>query len=165
MQIKFEKMGIEHQKPIMQIYNYYVENSTAAFPAAALPEQFFTMLMEKAKGYPAYAILNSETLEVAGFCMLSAYIPLSTFKETSVITYFISKDYTGKGIGAQCLKKLETEAVQMGIKYIIADISSENQGSLKFHTRHGFEVCGTLKNIGNKLERHFDIVFLQKELN
>lgn len=57
MQMKFEKMGIEHQKSIMKILNYYIENSTAAFPATTLPEQFFSMLMEKTKGYPAYAIL------------------------------------------------------------------------------------------------------------
>jgi phosphinothricin acetyltransferase len=165
MNIKFEKMGFEYQTQIMEIYNYYVENSTAAFPESAVPEQFFAMLLEKAKGYPAYAVIDAETLEVAGFCMLSAYIPASTFRETAAVTYFIAKKYTGKGVGAQCLERLETEAMQMGIKQIVADVSTENKGSLTFHQRHGFEVCGTLKNIGNKLGRHFGIILLQKELN
>lgn len=162
--MKLEKMGIEHQKSIMKIYNYYIENSTAAFPASTLPEQFFAMLMEKVKGYPAYAIINSETNEVIGFCCLSAYNPFSTFKETAVITYFISQDYVGKGIGGKCLEKLETDALQMGIKHIIAEISSDNQQSQRFHTKNGFKTCGVLKNIGNKFDRNFDVIYMQKDL-
>jgi phosphinothricin acetyltransferase len=164
MKIKFEKIGMQHQKSIMKIFNYYIENSTAAFPAITLPEQFFTMLLERAKWYPAYAVLNQETLQVVGFCLLSAYNPLSTFKETASISYFIEQSNVGKGIGEQCLKKLEIEAMQMGIKHIIAEISSENQQSLRFHSMHGFEMCGTLKNIGYKFKRNFDVIYMQKDL-
>jgi len=164
MRLMFEKMDIKHQKSIMEILNYYIEKSTAAFPAYTLPEQFFAKLMEKSKGYPAYAILNSKSLEVVGFCALSAYNPFSTFKETTTISYFISPDYVGKSIGVQCLEKLETEAIQMGIKHIIAEISSENQQSLRFHGKHGFDICGTLKNIGNKFDRNFDVIYMQKNL-
>ncbi len=165
MQIEFEKMDIKHQKSIMKIFNYYIENSTAAFAQSALPEQFFGMLLEKSKGFPAYAIINPENDEVLGFFMLSAYNPFSTFKETATISYFISKDYVGKGIGAQCLKRLEAEALQSGIKHILAQISSENHGSLNFHSKHGFKVCGTLKNIGYKLDRQFDVIYMQKDLS
>ena len=165
MQLKFEMMDMKHQKPIMEIFNYYIEKGTSAFPASTLPEQFFTMLMEKSKGYPAYAILDSESLEVIGFCALSVYNPFSTFKKTATISYFISQDYVGKSIGVQCLEKLETEAIKMGIKHIIAEISSENQQSLKFHGKHGFDICGALKNIGNKFDRNFDVIYMQKNLN
>lgn len=165
MKIEFEKMEIKHQKSIMKIFNHYIENSTAAFPPSALPEQFFVMLLEKSKGFPAYAIIDSENDEVLGFCMLSAYNPFSTFKETATISYFISKDHVGKGIGALCLQKLEAEALQSGIKHIIAEISSINQGSLNFHSKHGFKVCGTLKNIGYKLDQQFDVIYMQKDLS
>ena len=164
MKIIFEKMGMEHQKSIIEIYNYYIENSTAAFPEVTMPEEFFSALMEKTKGYPAYAILNSDAHEVVGFCFFSAYSPFSTFKDTANITYFISQAYVGKGIGEQCLEKLESEAMQMGIKHIIAQISSENQQSLNFHINHGFEICGMLKNIGNKLGRNFNLIYMQKDL-
>jgi len=149
----------------MKIFNYYIENGTAAFPASTLPEQFFTMLMEKTKGYPAYAIINSDTQEMVGFCLLSAYSPFSTFKQTATISYFISPDYVGQGVGLQCLGKLETMAKEVGIKHIIAEISSENHPSLKFHQKHGFEICGALKNIGNKFDRNFDVVYMQKDFS
>jgi L-amino acid N-acyltransferase len=165
MQIRFEKMGIEHQKSIMKIFNYYIENSTAAFPVSTLPEQFYPLLMEKIKGYPAYAVLNPEANDVIGFCWLSVYNPFPTFKETANISYFITPDKIGKGIGKQCLDRLETDAMQMGIKHIIAEISSENQKSLNFHTRNGFKTCGVLKQIGNKFNRKFDVIYMQKDLD
>ncbi|MFR5543872.1 MAG: hypothetical protein ACLTHJ_00065 [Intestinibacter bartlettii] len=42
MNISFEKMGNEHQKPVMEIFNYYITTFTAA-----LPEPFYKFLMEK----------------------------------------------------------------------------------------------------------------------
>ncbi len=165
MNVKFEKLGMEHQSSVMQIYNYYVVNSTAAFPVSTVPEQFFMGVLEKTKDYPAYAVLNPETFEIAGFCFLSAYHPASSFKETANITYFISQDYVGKGIGEQCLKKLENDAIQMGITHIIAQISSDNKQSLGFHSKHGFETCGSAKNVGNKFNRNFDVVYMQKDLD
>ncbi len=165
MNIKFEKLGTEHQSALIGIFNYYVENGTAAFPASAVSEKFFAGILEKTNGYPAYSILIQETLEVVGFCFLSAYNPFSTFNETANITYFISQDYVSKGIGEQCLKKLETDAKQIGIKHIIAEISSENKQSLGFHRKHGFITCGSLKNVGNKFNRHFDVVYMQKDLD
>lgn len=164
MKIKFEKLETKHKTAMMEIHNYYTEIGTAAFPEFPMPEQFFEMLIQRIEDYPSYAVINEETLEMAGFCMLSEYHPFSTFKKTAVITYFISEKFTGTGIGSQCLEKLESDAVNMGIKQIIADVSSENQGSIKFHARHGFEMCGTLKGVGNKLGRDFDIVLMQKQI-
>ncbi len=52
----------------------------------------------------------------------------------------------------------------MGIRHLIAEVSSENEGSLTFHQKHGFTVVGELKEIGYKLDRTFGVVLLQKTL-
>lgn len=90
--------------------------------------------------------------------------PCGKFPETAKITSFIARDHVGKGIGKQCLDQLEADARQMGIENIIAEISSENRGSLKFHASNGFAFCGELKNIGYKLNRSFGVVYMQKTL-
>ena len=95
MNIIFEKMGNKHQKQVMDIFNYYISNGTAAFPGTVLPEQFYRFLMEKSEGYPSY-VLKKDNNSIIGFCQLSKYNPFSTFKSTANITYFISKDYTRK---------------------------------------------------------------------
>ena len=164
MNIIFEKMTLEHQKEIMGIFNFYIKSGTAAFSNKILPEPFYAMLMKKSEGYPAYAIKNTYNNCVVGFCMLSPYNPFQTFKSTACITYFIADEYTGKGLGKKCLLKLEQDASQMGITDLIAEISSENHGSIAFHKKHDFYVAGKLKNIGAKFNRKFGIVYMQKSI-
>ena len=94
MNITFEKLGNTHQKEVMDIFNYYVENSFAAFSETRLPDIFFEKIMEKIQDYPAYAIKDSDTGAIAGFCYLSAYHPFPTFKHTAQISYFILPHYT-----------------------------------------------------------------------
>lgn len=163
MNNSFENMTLEHKNEIMDIFNYYISNSFSAFPENELSMDFYDRLIEMTKDYPAFAIkLDSK---VVGFCFLRAYNQFSTFKNCAEISYFISKDYVGKGIGNAALSKLESEARFKGIKTILASISSENQKSIQFHLRNCFVECGRFKNIGQKLNKQFDIVWMQKILD
>ncbi|WP_297417978.1 GNAT family N-acetyltransferase [Clostridium sp.] len=164
MNIVFEKMNLEHQKEIMEIFNFYVESGTAAFPNNTLPEPFYTMIMKKSEGYPSYALKNIDNNCVVGFCQLSPYNPFPTFKSTAYVTYFIANEYTGKGLGEKCLLKLEQDASEMGITNLVAEISSENHGSIAFHEKHDFYIAGELKNIGVKFNRKFGVVYMQKNI-
>lgn len=51
----------------------------------------------------------------------------------------------------------------MGITDLVAEISSENYGSIAFHKKHGFYIAGELKNIGMKVNRKFGIMYMQKK--
>ncbi|MCQ2386725.1 MAG: N-acetyltransferase family protein [Clostridia bacterium] len=162
MDITFAPLSQEHAEGVMRIFNYYVENGTAAFPGKALPVPFFGMFLKKSEGYPAYALLNGE--HVVGFCQLSAYNPFSSFTDAACLTYFIDPACTGKGLGSQCLARLEAEAKERGICHLVAEVSSENEGSLSFHKQHGFSLVGELPEIGSKFGRRFGVCYLQKTI-
>lgn len=162
--IQVEPLGEFHREAVMRIFNHYVTQETAAFADAELPETFYPQILERVKGYPAYAVVDRQAGEVVGFCFLSAYKPIPTFRETATITYFIAPSHLGKGIGRMCLARLEEAAVKQGIRHLLAEISSENEQSMSFHAGQGFVHAGRLKNVGFKLGRAFDIVYMQKEL-
>jgi Sortase and related acyltransferases len=164
MNVSFEKMDAKHQKGIMDIFNHYIESGTSAFPSKALPEQFYAMLLKKSEGYPAYALIDHDNNVISGFCQLSSFNPFPTFAKTACLTYFIAPDYTGKGLGSECLQKLEDEAKLIGVEHLIAEISSENQGSISFHAKHGFALAGELHDIGEKFDRKFGIVYMVKTI-
>jgi len=96
--------------------------------------------------------------------MLKRYHPLPTFSKTLDLTFFLDAAYTGRGIGRQCLERLGADARALGAAHMIPLISSENDGSMRFHERNGFRCCRKLDNIGYKLNREFSIVFMQKDL-
>lgn len=161
--MRFEKMDTTHQSDVMRIFNHYATTGTAAFASGALPEPFYAMLLKKSENYPAYVMKDGDD-RVVGFCQLSPYSPFPTFQMTAFFTCFLHPDHIGRGFGAQALAKLEQEARERGIEVLIAEVSDENEGSIRFHKKHGFAVCGELKNIGHKLDRDFGVVYLRKSL-
>jgi len=158
----FEELNEEHRIDVMRIFNYYVENSYAAFPEKSLPDEIFDNFMCMTEGYPAYAVKMDE--KVVGFAFLRAYNPFSTFRETAEITYFIDKDYSGKGLGRIILDKIEEDAKAKGICNILASISSKNVHSIKFHEKNGFVKCGEFPEIGRKFGNTFGIIWMRKNL-
>lgn len=150
--------------PIMDIFNYYIENSFAAYPEQKLPYLFFTNLLKSCEGYPS-ATVRDKADRVIGFGMLRPYNPFPTFAPTSEITYFLKPETTGQGIGRNLLHYLVTSGRKQGICSVVATISSLNKGSIRFHTRNGFKECGRLKRAGVKKGQPFDVLYFQKEID
>lgn len=145
---------------VMDIFNYYVENSFAAYPQTKLPVEFYSALMASYQGYPNAAALQDG--KVIGFGGLRAYSPMSTFSHTAELSYFLSADHTSKGLGSLMLNHFIEGAKEKKIDILLASISSLNEASLAFHKKHGFTVCGTFKKIGCKNGVDFDVVYMQK---
>lgn len=153
----------DSQKEIIDIFNYYVENSFAAYPEQKVPYEYFDQFLKMCEGYPALAVKDDQG-NIIGFGMLRAYNPFPTFSQAAEITYFIKPGYTGRGIGKRILDELLAKAREKGITSIIASISSLNEGSINFHKKNGFAECGRLRKVGNKRGKTFDVVYMQKML-
>ncbi|MBP7736954.1 MAG: N-acetyltransferase [Spirochaetes bacterium] len=155
----------EYAPQVMGIFNYYIENSFAAFPEQPLPVEAFGMMKNMSKDLPARVLVDEDDGgRCIGFGFLKAYNPMPAFRKTAAITCFIDRDCTGKGLGRNLLSILEAEAREKGITSILAEISSENPGSLRFHGANGFRECGRFAGIGMKKGKTFDVIWMQKIL-
>lgn len=153
----------DDQQAIMEIFNYYIEHTWAAYPEDRVPELFFGLIMEQCRNYPTVAARQEPGL-LAGFGLLHPFHPMPAFFRTVEVSYFVRPGLTGKGIGSGMLSYLEAEAKQKGIANILANISSLNEESLRFHERRGFFECGRIRDAGKKRGVLFDMVWMQKQL-
>lgn len=153
----------QDREAIIDIFNHYVEHSFAAYPENKLPYQAFDMFLNMSEGYPTGTIRNGNG-QVLGFGMLRPHNPMPTFYRTVEITCFIHPGHTGRGLGKILLDHLEKGAGEKGITTILANISSLNQGSIRFHQKNGFAECGRFRSVGEKRGREFDTVWMQKML-
>jgi phosphinothricin acetyltransferase len=151
------------RQAVVAIFNYFVGCSFAAYPEEPVTGEFFDRLLAMCQGYPAVAAKTAAG-ETVGFALLRAYHPAGTFRRTAEIAYFLLPEHTRQGIGSRILAQFETAAQAMGIGNLIASVSSLNEESLRFHSRAGFERCGTLRAVGTKFGRDFDVVLFQKKL-
>lgn len=151
----------EDREPIIDIFNFYVENSFAAYPESKLSYQAFDIFLQMSKDLPTAAI-KDQNGKMLGFGMLKTFNPMPAFSHTAEVTYFIAAEHTGKGIGKILLEFLEKKGRENGITTILANISSLNSGSIKFHKNNGFIECGCFKKIGKKNGKLFDAIWMQK---
>lgn len=153
----------EDRESIIDIFNYYVENSFAAYPEKKLPYQAFDVLLQMSKDLPTGSVKDRHG-RIVGFGMLRTHNPNATFSHTVEVTYFIHPDHTGKGVGKMLLAFLERGGRDRCITNILAHISSLNPNSIKFHQKNGFVECGRFKKVGRKNGRQFDTIWMQKIL-
>jgi phosphinothricin acetyltransferase len=156
----FEKMADQHRTAVIDIFNYYIANSFAAYLEEAVSYEFFDQFLNMTQGYPA-VVIKDDTETIVGFAFLHAFRPGRTFRRAAEITYFLLPEHTGKGIGATILKQFSLAAKEQGIDTLLANISSRNGGSLRFHRKNGFEQCGRFRRVGKKFGKDFDVVWMQ----
>lgn len=160
--IEFLKMKSDHADQVMDIFNYYIENTFAAYPDKKLPIDFFSTILQMTNGFPSY-VLNVNG-NIVGFCFIKSYSTMPIFKTTAEITYFIKSEYSGKGLGKLALQRLSKDAMGLGIERLMANVSSKNIQSISFHKKHGFVECGNFPKIGNKFNEPFDVVWFYKDI-
>lgn len=163
MDYHIRKVRSKDGEPIVSIFNYFVENSYAAYPERKVGLKFFGKLRELSAGYPFY-VVETVKEEVVGFGLMRAYHSCDTFKGAAEVTYFILPEHTRKGLGTMLLNAFTEEARKMGVDTLLVDISSRNVASLDFHRKSGFVKCGRLKRVGKKFGEDFDVVWMQKHI-
>jgi L-amino acid N-acyltransferase YncA len=163
MNYSLEPMSPDHRKPVIDIYNHYIEKSWAAYPDEPVDYAIFDRFLDMTTGYPSL-VVRTDSGEIVGFAFLRSFLPAATFSRTAEITYFILPEHTHRGLGERILERFEAEASKAGVDNLIASVSSRNRFSLEFHGKHGFVECGRLKNVGRKFGEDFDVVWMQKTI-
>mgnify|MGYP004526949329 CR=1 FL=1 len=147
----------------LEIYNYYIKNSTATFEEEPLSLDVFSRRIEKiTRKYPFFVAENDG--KVIGFAYLAEFNDRSAYRFTADLSVYLSHDEISRGVGSALLAAVEKAGKEIGIKQIISIITSENEKSLRFHEKHGFVKRGELVDVGYKFGRPLGVYYYQKTL-
>jgi len=165
MKIRFDRMAEGDREAVIDLFNYYIENSFAAYPEEKVPYGLYDRFLKLTEGYPAFTARDEDNGgRLAGFAFLRPIHPLSTFQRAAEITTFIDPAYTGRGVGTEMLERIVAGARRRGIDTILANVCSLNEASLRFHERRGFAECGRFRRVAKKKGRDLDAVWMQRIL-
>jgi L-amino acid N-acyltransferase YncA len=162
-QYVLQDLGENHRQPVIDVFNYFIRHTYAAFPGREMGYDLFDRFLEMSHGYPRVAI-KGVSGEVVGFAFLRPYHFADSFRRTAEITYFIMPEHTRQGLGTAILQRFCRQSREMGLDSILAPVSSLNPVSLDFHHKNGFRECGRFLKVGRKWGEDFDVVWLQKHL-
>jgi phosphinothricin acetyltransferase len=102
--------------------------------------------------------------EVLGFACWGPWRAKEGYALTVEDSIYLAEGYGGRGIGRLLLQALIDSARAAGKHVMIADIEAGNAASIALHQRLGFEMVGTLPQVGTKFGRWLDLTILQLAL-
>lgn len=148
---------------ITRIFNHAIGHTTASFYGQPRTvEQRKNWLIHRE---PRYAVLVADSQNsTVGWVALDPWSEKEGYRITTEISYYVDPEFQGQGIGKSLLDHSLRIARENGFRNILAKICEDNEASLKLAEAFGFQRVGTLKSIGYKFGRHFDVHFYQKEL-
>jgi phosphinothricin acetyltransferase len=149
---------------ILEIINDQILTGTALYDyqPRTLAQQLAIFDDKLQKGFPI--IVAKVADEIVGFGYYSEFRFREAYKFTVEHSVYAKKNYIGKGIGKLLLSELIELAKKQNLHTMIGVIDSENESSIAFHEKFGFEKAGFIKESGFKFDRWLHSVFMQKIL-
>lgn len=145
---------------INAIYNAYVHTSTATFDTAEKTLQDrLAWLAEHDAQHPVLVVVSDDTVVAWG--SLSRWANRRAWQHTVEVSTYVDTAACGNGIGPVLLAALVDAGREIGHHALIAQISADNEPSLKMAARAGFERVGTLREVGRKFDRWIDLAMLE----
>ncbi|OYD07267.1 GNAT family N-acetyltransferase [Paludifilum halophilum] len=147
-----------------RIYNHVVVTSAATFDLEPQTEaqrrEWFSQFNER---FPL--IVAEERGEVVGYCGLTPYRSKPAYTRTAELTIYVDENAQGKGVGRSLMEEILRRARRLDYHVIVAGITGENDGSVRFHQAFGFRLVGCFREVGWKFGRWQDVCFYQLILN
>ena len=106
MKIEFVDLKEADLELVKEIYDYYIENSTATYYTEKISvDELREFIPVQHKKYKSFLIKVDN--ELCGFCYISQYKKRQAYDRTAEITIYLKPVFCNKGIGKVALKHLE----------------------------------------------------------
>ncbi len=159
--MRIRKASQEDLPMITEIYNEAILTTIATFDTTQKTiEEQQTWFEDHGNKNPIMVAEIDGT--VVGWSSLSKWSDRCAYTDTAEISLYIKKEYQGKGIGKDLLKRILEEGEKQGLHAVIARITEGNTISIALHESLGFFHIGVMKEVGVKFEKRLDVYLMEK---
>ena len=95
--------------------------------------------------------------KVHGFASLTAWSDREAYRDAAESSVYVRESHRGRGLGRTLMQTLLEHAKGVRLHTVIARIAEGNPGSSSLHEALGFELTGTLRQVGHKFGRRLDV--------
>ncbi|WP_150268708.1 GNAT family N-acetyltransferase [Paenibacillus tepidiphilus] len=159
----FVELGEEHLQETVDIYNYYVQNTTVSFHTEPLEaSEMRASVLSGDTRFRSYAIVQDG--DMLGYVLIARHKNKQAYDTSGEISIYLKPDQAGQGIGGKALDFIERQASELGFHVLVATVCADNEPSRRLFQRHGYEQSALFKEIGYKFGAWLDIASYQKIL-
>jgi len=160
-ELMIRKVRLCDAEDIVNIYNYYIENTIITFETLKIDVNEEMQRIKKIldSNYPF--IVYEEQNVVLGYAYLSKWREREAYKNTLETSIYVHKNHHNKGIGKILYKELINLGKAQAIHVLIGGMAIPNPQSQKLHKGIGFERVGLFKEVGYKFKKFIYVEFWQ----
>ena len=164
--IKIRDVLSEDAERIQEIYSPYVADTTISFEITVPNKLEMKRRIEKALSneFP-YIVAENETGTVVGYAYADKFGEREAYRYSFIVSIYLDMEVRSRGIGQKLYDELEKRMKKMGIVQVLSAITGKNEKSLKFHEKNGFTKIGHFPNVGYKMGKWHDIIWMNKTIN
>ena len=148
---------------MLAIYAPYVENTTYSFEYAPPTLEEFSRRFAKYTAQCPWLVWE-EAGQVVGYAYGSLPFERAAYAWCAEVSIYLHPDAQGKGIGRNLYAAVEDILWRQGYRIIYALITTENEGSLRFHEKVGYTYCAQFDDCGIKFGRSLGVVWMEKKV-
>ena len=148
---------------ILEIYAPYVTDTTITFEYDVPTfDEFLTRFRRITADFPW--IVWEEQGRILGYAYACRPFERAAYAWCAEPSIYLRPAAQGRGIGRKLYAALEALLKIQGYCVLLALITGENTGSLRFHERLGYCFAGEMKSCGYKFEKWLSVFWMEKHL-
>ena len=141
---------------LLDIYNYEVIHGVATFDIDCKTMEEWTNWFDEHQ--EPYVIYVSEINGcIAGYASLSKYRYKQAFDSTVELSVYVNPLYRNQQVASKLMEAVIEYASKNNIHTIVSVITSGNTVSEYLHKKFHFEYCGTIREVGYKMNQYLSI--------
>ena len=145
---------------IAEIYTYESLHSYSTFETEARPPAVW-----QHKLHGPHPFLVADDGGVLGYAYASEFRDRPAYHRTVETSVYLHRGARGRRIGTDLYAVLLDRLADAGFHTALALIALPNDASVRLHERAGFTHAGTMREVGDKLDRLIDVGVYQRMLN
>jgi L-amino acid N-acyltransferase YncA len=110
-------------------------------------------------------LVATEANRVVGWASLNRFSHRCAHSAIADLSVYVAREHRSKGIGFSLLAKLESAAIEGGIRKIVLHALNSNGSGKRLYHRAGFVEVGVFKEHGLLNGRYVDVVAMEKLLH
>lgn len=149
---------------ILEIYAPYVLNTAISFETTVPSLEDFT---ERFQAHIAKCpwLVWEENGKIVGYAYAGNAFARAAYGWAAEISVYIDPQYHKAGIGKALYAVLENALQKQGYRIIYALVTTDNEGSIRFHEALGYKKAMLLENCGFKFGKWYGVHWLEKRFN
>lgn len=163
MSVAIRRGALGDLAAVTGLYNVYVRETAITFDVEPYTVETRRPWFDAFRASGRHQLfVADEGGRVVGYACTRTFREKRAYDTTVEASVYLDRAAYARGIGTQLYTRLFEAIATEDVHRVIAGITLPNDASIALHTRFAFTRVGILQEVGHKLDRYWDVLWMER---